>query len=126
MPVILDSIVVAAIVATLVSMVLAEARARRKSLLRHLRNVAELNHQVRNALQTIVYSNYLAPPQQAAAVLESVNRIDRTLRELFPATEKEAQQNQEAERRVYAVPSKMPTESTQPPSADDPERHNPR
>jgi hypothetical protein len=83
-PAIFDSAIMALIAGVLVYMVLAEARARRKILLAHLRNVAELNHEVRNALQMIVYSKFLPPQAQAEAILESVQRIENTLRDLFP------------------------------------------
>ena len=85
---VLDSTIAAIIAAICVYVVLAAARARRIALLQHLRNVAELNHEVRNALQMIVYSKYLAPQEQAEAVLKSVNRIERTLKHLFPAVDR--------------------------------------
>lgn len=84
---VLDSSVAAFIAAVAMFFVLVEGRARRRILLEHLRNVAHLNHEVRNALQLIVYSKYLAPQEQAEAVLNGVNRIDRTLKDLFPAVQ---------------------------------------
>jgi hypothetical protein len=45
----------------------------------------ELNHNVRNALQTIVYANQADADEQHKMIVDSVDRIDRTLRELFPA-----------------------------------------
>ena len=51
-----------------------------------METVAELNHHVRNALQVIRESHYLPEDRQAQAVMESVDRIDRTLKHLFPST----------------------------------------
>jgi hypothetical protein len=45
-----------------------------------------LNHHVRNALQTIMYSEYLPDSEEnRKVVLEGVERIGRILQELFPA-----------------------------------------
>jgi len=62
------------------------ARERHRRVLDDLRKIAELNHHVRNALQTIVYSEYL-PDSEAnrRVILEGVERIGRVLQELFPA-----------------------------------------
>jgi Na+-transporting methylmalonyl-CoA/oxaloacetate decarboxylase beta subunit len=83
-PAMVDSAIMSLIAGVLVYMVLAEARTRRRILMQHLRNVAELNHEVRNSLQMIVYSKFLPPQAQAEAILESVQRIENTLRDLFP------------------------------------------
>jgi hypothetical protein len=45
----------------------------------------ELKHNVRNALQTIVYANQADADEQHKMIVDSVDRIDRTLRALFPA-----------------------------------------
>ena len=47
--------------------------------------IAELNHQVRNALQVIVYGEY-SPDKHShrSAVLAGVEKIHDALRELFP------------------------------------------
>jgi phage terminase Nu1 subunit (DNA packaging protein) len=50
-----------------------------------LARVAELNHNVRNALQVIRHSHTLERDEQAEAIVASVDRIDETLRRLFPA-----------------------------------------
>lgn len=60
------------------------ARERRKRVLRDMTRVAELNHNVRNALQVIAHSHYGVPSDHAAMVLESVERIEKTLKTLFP------------------------------------------
>lgn len=86
-----DAGAIGVLFSALVWVMLVGARARRKVVLRHLRVVAELNHHVRNALQLIVDSHYLPPPQQTEAILASVSRIDRTLRLLFPSVDQPAQ-----------------------------------
>ncbi len=66
-------------------LVLTAAGERRHKVRDDLRRIAELNHQVRNALQVIVYSEYSPNnSQHRAAVLEGVEKIEATLRELFP------------------------------------------
>ena len=61
------------------------ARERHRRLLDDLRKIAEINHHVRNALQTIVYNEYLPRSDDTRnAVLDGVSRIDSILRELFP------------------------------------------
>jgi uncharacterized membrane protein len=52
--------------------------------MQEMHTVAELNHHVRNALQVIRDSHLLPEDKQAQAVIESVERIDNTLRRLFP------------------------------------------
>jgi uncharacterized membrane protein YedE/YeeE len=81
-----DAIVIAFLTMALVSVVIAAARARRRQVLKEMAIVAELNHHVRNALQVIRESHYLPEDRQAQAVMESVDRIDRTLKHLFPST----------------------------------------
>jgi hypothetical protein len=52
-----------------------------------LRRIAQLNHEVRNALQVIVYGEYesaATPAAHRTAILGSVEQIDKTLRQLFP------------------------------------------
>jgi len=77
---------VAGTVATLlVASVLALVIYRRALMRRQLRVVAELNHQVRNALEIIAASTWRIADQQAVStILEAVTRIDATLRSLFP------------------------------------------
>jgi predicted metalloprotease len=79
-----DATVIAILTMTLVAVVIAAARARRHQVLKEMETVAELNHHVRNALQVIRQSHLLPEDRQAQAVMESVDRIDRTLRHLFP------------------------------------------
>jgi hypothetical protein len=71
--------------AVIISMLLLAVRERHRRMLQEVQRVAELNHTVRNALQVIVHSQYLPPDEQdAGAILESVQRIDDSLRDLFP------------------------------------------
>ncbi len=61
---------------------------RRRKVLDELRVVAKLNHNVRNALQSIQYAAHLSTSSDNLQIInESVRRIDDTLRELFPAIE---------------------------------------
>jgi len=68
---------------------------RRKAIRDELRRVMELNHNVRNALQTIVYANQADAAEQHKMIVDSVDRIDRTLRELFPAINVDEKQTPE-------------------------------
>lgn len=66
-------------------LVLTAARERHHKVQDDLRRIAELNHQVRNALQVIVYGEYSPDiSQRRSAVLAGVEKIEGTLRELFP------------------------------------------
>ena len=77
--------IIALAVATIVLLVLLSTRERRRRVLDDIRRIAELNHHIRNALQVVVDSQYVPQSDaQKGAVLASVDRIDQTLRELFP------------------------------------------
>lgn len=66
---------------------------RRKKVYDDVRTVAALNHNVRNALQSIQYAAHLAPPSEHLQIInDSVRRIDDTLRDLFPAMDQEPPQ----------------------------------
>jgi hypothetical protein len=80
-----DSIVLGIAAAFFGLLVLTTARDRHHKVQDDLRKIAELNHQVRNALQVIVYGEY-SPDSSShrAAVLAGVEKIQNTLRELFP------------------------------------------
>jgi 4-amino-4-deoxy-L-arabinose transferase-like glycosyltransferase len=72
--------------ALLVGAVLALVLYRREVLRRQLQVVAELNHQVRNALEIIASSTTrIADKKTVVTILDAVMRIDVTLRSLFPA-----------------------------------------
>jgi hypothetical protein len=81
---VIDATIIGAVAATIGALALIGVRERRKRDIEHLRTVAELNHQVRNALQVIVDDYYLSREAHTEAVISSVDRIDRTLRSLFP------------------------------------------
>ncbi len=76
------------------------ARERRKQVLREISKISELNHHVRNALQVIAHSHYGSDDPHTDMVLESVDRIERTLKELFPGVEAPLQAD------IRIVPSK--------------------
>src|SRR5437879_3571517 len=57
---------------------------RRKAIRDELRRVVELNHNVRNALQAIAYAHQIDTDERHKMIVDSIDRIDRTLRELFP------------------------------------------
>lgn len=80
----LDACVVSGLTLLLVSTAVTAIRRRRKYVLDAVQTVAELNHHVRNALQVIRDAHYLPEDEQADAVIGSVDRIDTTLRRLFP------------------------------------------
>ena len=68
-------------------LLLIAARERRRRVVDDLRRIAQLNHEVRNALQVIVYGEYesaATPAEHRTAILGSVEQIDKTLRQLFP------------------------------------------
>ena len=82
----IQAAVAGTIAALLVGTVLALVLYRRAILQRQLRVVAELNHQVRNALEIIASStSRIADKKTVATILDAVMRIDVTLRSLFPA-----------------------------------------
>jgi len=68
-------------------LLLIAARERRRLVVDDLRRIVQLNHEVRNALQVIVYGEYesaATPTEHRTAILGSVEQIDKTLRQLFP------------------------------------------
>jgi len=83
----IQSAVAGTIAAVLVGSVVALVLYRREVLRRQLQVVAELNHQVRNALEIIASSTTrIADKKTVATILDAVMRIDVTLRSLFPIT----------------------------------------
>lgn len=64
---------------------------RRRKVFEDLQVVASLNHNVRNALQSIQYAAHLSTSAENLQIInDSVRRIDDTLRDLFPAIDDEA------------------------------------
>jgi hypothetical protein len=82
----ISAVVVGCAAACALLLLLLAARERRRKLLDDLRKIAQLNHHVRNALQTIIYSEYLpSSEEKRRVILEGADRIGRILQELFPA-----------------------------------------
>lgn len=82
----LDAGSVGLLVAVLTYLEIAALRFRRERIDSELRLVGELNHRVRNALQTIAYAARLPEAKNQVEIIEDcVRRIDGALRELFPS-----------------------------------------
>jgi signal transduction histidine kinase len=77
--VVLTGLLASGFVATL----LAAFGSRRRYVLEQVRLAAMLNHEVRNALEVILGSDYLPESEQTQAVMQSVDRINRTLNGLL-------------------------------------------
>jgi len=93
--------------ALLVGAVLVLALYRREVLRRQLQVVAELNHQVRNALEIIASSTtHIADKKTVVTILDAVMRIDVTLRSLFPDA-------RPLKKRAAAAAAHVETESEQ-------------
>ncbi len=56
---------------------------RRRYVTEQVRQAATLNHEVRNALEVIIGSGYLPESEKTQAVMQSVDRINRTLHGLL-------------------------------------------
>lgn len=65
-------------------LLLSTNRSRRHLVTDELRRVAELNHTIRNSLEIIVMAHHFADDAHKAIIIESTNRIDEKLKELFP------------------------------------------
>lgn len=57
---------------------------RRTRVREDLERIAELNHEIRNALQVITHSHYNADLKHRQLVMDSVTRIDAVLKRIFP------------------------------------------
>src|ERR1700686_5121898 len=64
---------------------------RSKDIRRKLEVISEMNHHVRNALQTISYVPYTEQAKQILLIQQSVNRIQWALREILPGEPAEGQ-----------------------------------
>ena len=69
----------------LVSIIQFRAQQRRKARLARARLVADCNHEIRNALQSMVGLNY--PKESVEQIEAAVKRIDSALRDLLPHLE---------------------------------------
>lgn len=66
-------------------LVFAYERHQHKLILEKMRVIAEMNHHVRNALQTILYSPFLQEQaEQVRTIQEGTRRIEWALREVLP------------------------------------------
>jgi hypothetical protein len=81
-----DTSISAILTGSLVWVLLTAVRDRRRRLIDYVRRVAELNHQVRNALQVIVYQAAIEEkaPESSALLTSAVRRVDAALNEIFP------------------------------------------
>jgi hypothetical protein len=88
LPMALVSDVVAGTLAgILIFAVLRSTRERRLAMLRRLKAIREMNHEIRNALELIQLSAYSTHHQQAIATISNaVDRIQWTLREIVSPT----------------------------------------
>jgi hypothetical protein len=80
-----DALVLGALFAVFTIVVLSAARDRHRKVQDDLRRIAELNHRIRNALQMIMYGEASRLDCDGrTAVMEGVDKIDATLKEMFP------------------------------------------
>lgn len=81
----LDTVAIGIFVFLLTYAETSAVRERRTRVVRDLRTVEELNHNVRNALETIQYAAYTSTDRRNMDVtMSAVDRIDKILRELYP------------------------------------------
>src|SRR5207237_9789422 len=68
---------------------LTEQRKERLAALRRFELIAEMNHHIRNALQTISYQRYTdTDPAASQRLKEAVERIQWVLEEIWPVVQK--------------------------------------
>jgi signal transduction histidine kinase len=78
-----DAVLTGALAALMVWALLVAVAARRRYVRQQIEAVANLNHELRNALQVILGSEYLPKTDKADAILESVERINNNLSRLL-------------------------------------------
>ncbi|MCI0350128.1 MAG: phage holin family protein [Acidobacteriales bacterium] len=79
------------LVGLLLYRVMDQAYQQRAAVLARLETIARLNHQIRNALHVISLSAYTTQNKQAIDTIgESVERINRSLREILPEIPRKA------------------------------------
>jgi hypothetical protein len=66
-----------------------DLRGRQEAVRNQERQVAELNHNIRNALMVVLLAQGL-PPERAEMVQDAVERIDQTLRQVVPVAGKKS------------------------------------
>lgn len=70
--------------------VFAYEQRRHRILMDKIRVIAQMNHHVRNALQTIAFSRFADAPKQVQMLEESTRRIQWALQEILPGEEEPA------------------------------------
>src|SRR6476646_3149667 len=81
-PAVIDDLLIGVLAGVLV---FAYERHQHKLILEKMRVISEMNHNVRNALQPIMYSPYLKEQaEQVRIIQEGTRRIDWALREVLP------------------------------------------
>ena len=85
----IDAKLIGAFIGLVFWLLLVGVRERQRRVREDLERLAELNHEIRNALQVIGYAQFDVDVnvERRAMVLDSVNRIDVVLKRLFPAFE---------------------------------------
>ncbi|HYG99834.1 MAG TPA: hypothetical protein VD837_11940 [Terriglobales bacterium] len=81
-----DAAMTGALAALIVWLLLWAVAERRRDVREQIQAVSMLNHDLRNALEVILGSEYLPKSSQAEAILGSVTRIERTLQKLLDDT----------------------------------------
>ena len=82
-----SDVVAGALSGSFIFAVLRNTRKRRLAMLRRLKAIREINHEIRNALELIQLSAYSTHHQQAiATITNAVDRIQWTLREIVSPT----------------------------------------
>jgi hypothetical protein len=80
-----DALALGALFTVFTFLVLLAARDRHRKVQDDLRRIAELNHRIRNALQIIIYGEASRLDCEGrTAVMHGVEKIDATLKEMFP------------------------------------------
>lgn len=78
-----DAVLTGLLAAVAVWAVLQITSERRKYIRREIQTVANLNHELRNALEVIIGSDYLHQSNKGDAIFDSVERINRTLNNIL-------------------------------------------
>lgn len=83
----LDAGSVGLLVGTITYIEIIAVQIRRKRVAVEMKTIAELNHHVRNALQTIAYAVRVPEASNQVQIIDDcIRRIDGTLKELFPVS----------------------------------------
>lgn len=83
---VIDGTILGGVTALMIWILLQSARDRRRRIQAEIEQSARLNHEIRNALEVISHAGYLLNDVvYGRAVAESIDRIDKTLRERDPS-----------------------------------------